>query len=109
MTPKSRWSRIAPVVLSSMTASCAALPLPSADPPRLILPQMATMPCVLDRLPEAPTQADLEVAYIERGARLIECEMARALAVETLTTERALQDRWRRESGPRAWLGPLRW
>ncbi len=56
---------------------------------------------MLERLPEAPTIADLEIAYVERGARLVACEAARASAVETLTAERALQDRWRREADAR--------
>jgi hypothetical protein len=38
------------------------------------------------------------VVYGERGARLVACETARALAVETLLAERALQDRWHREN-----------
>lgn len=97
MTPIYRWTRIALLALPAMTASCAVSHPSSADPPRLMLPQAATTPCVLERLPEAPTEADLEVAYVERGARLVACESARALAVETLTAERALQDRWRRE------------
>lgn len=97
MMLKPRWIRIALPALSGMTASCAASLPPSAEPPRLSLPPAATTPCVLERLPPAPTQADLEVAYIERGAQLVACERARALAVETLAAERALQDRWRRE------------
>lgn len=98
MTPKPRWILIAPLALLGMTASCAASPPPSVAPPRLILPRAATTPCVLDRLPEAPTQADLEIAYLERGVRLVACEGARALAVDTLLAERALQDQWRRET-----------
>ena len=50
---------------------------------------------MLERLPERPTLADLEAAYMARGLRLAQCEAARALAVETLLAERALQDRWR--------------
>lgn len=108
MTPKFRWTRIALLGLQGMTASCAASLPPSAVPPRLILPQAATTPCVLERLSEAPSQADLEVAYVERGANLVACETARSLAVETLMSERNLQDRWRREiaPGPRRWLPP---
>jgi len=98
MTPTPRWTLIAWLALPAMTASCAASLPPSADPPRLTLPEVATRPCVLERLPDAPTIADLEIAYAERGARLVACENARASAVETLTAERALQDRWRRES-----------
>lgn len=56
---------------------------------------MAIMPCRLDQLPERPTLADFESVYMARGQRLAECEAARALAVETLLAERALQDRWR--------------
>ena len=51
-------------------------------------------PCQLAVLPERPTRADLDAAYVERGAQLVGCEAARALAVETLLAERALQDRW---------------
>ncbi|HVK42334.1 MAG TPA: hypothetical protein VM471_07640 [Phenylobacterium sp.] len=45
--------------------------------------------------------SDLEAAYMDRGFRLAECEAARALAVETLLAERALQDRWRSEASSR--------
>ena len=100
---KPRWTRIVLLALPGMIASCAVSLPPSAEPPRLTLPAAATTPCVLERLPEAPTQADLEVAYVERGARLVACESARALAVETLVAERALQDQWQRgiEARPR--------
>lgn len=97
MTPIIRWTRYALLGLPIMTASCAALSPPPVRPPRLTLPPTATTPCILPRLPAAPTEADLEVVYGERGARLVACESARALAVETLLAERALQDRWHRE------------
>lgn len=101
MTPRPRWIRLAPIALSAMIASCAAsLPI-SAPPPRLTLPLAATRPCVLERLPVTPTQADLEVAYVARGSALVTCEAARQTAVETLLAERALQDRWREASAPR--------
>ncbi len=99
MTPKHRWTRIAPLALSGMIASCAVSRPPSVEPPRLTLPAEATTPCLMVRLPETPTLADLEIAYVERGARLLACENARALAVDTLLAERAVQDRWRREAG----------
>lgn len=103
--PRPRWIRLAPIAFSAMIASCAASPQPPAAPPRLTLPQAATRPCVLDRLPESPTQGDLEVAYVSRGAALVACEAARQLAVETLLAERAMQDRWREASAPRRrWL-----
>lgn len=99
LTP--RWTLIGWLALPAMTASCAASRPPSAEPPRLTLAEAARRPCVLERLPAAPTIADLEIAYVERGARLVACEAARASAVETLTAERALQDRWRREAEAR--------
>jgi len=106
MTPLQRWIRIAPLALSSMIASCAASLPPSAPPPRLTLPTATTTPCRLDRLPDAPTEADLEAGYLARGAALVACDAARGLAVDTLIRERALQDRWRAQAtgsarGPR--------
>lgn len=100
MTPNKFWNRFAPLALLAMIASCAASPRPSAQPPRLSLPSAATTPCRLERLPERPTLADFENVYMLRGLRLAECEAARALAVETLLAERALQDRWRVGEGP---------
>ena len=97
MTPRPRWTPLAPLVCASMIAGCAISPPPSAPPPRLTLPEAAATPCRLDRLPEGATQADLEASYASRGAALVLCDAARALAVETLHGERALQDRWRRD------------
>lgn len=100
MTLNNPWIRLAPLALLGMIASCAASRPASAPPPRLNLPSVVTTPCRLDRLPERPTLADFEVSYMARGQRLAECEAARALAVETLLAERALQDRWRAETPP---------
>ncbi len=95
------WIRLAPIAFSATIASCAVSPPPSAAPPRLILPQAAIRPCLLDRLPESATQGDLEVAYVSRGAALVACEAARDLAVGTLLAEREMQDRWRKATAPR--------
>lgn len=95
------WIRLAPIGFCAMIASCAASPPPSAAPPRLILPRAAIRPCILDRLPEAPTLGDLEVGYASRGAALAACETARQLAVDTLLAEREIQDRWREAQAPR--------
>lgn len=95
MTPTNRWIRSGSVVSLIMIAGCATSQPPSASPPRLTLPAEALTSCRLDRLPERPTLADLEVAYMARGAALVTCDAARRLAVETLLAERALQDRWR--------------
>lgn len=78
-----------------MTASCAGSPpISKAAPPRLELDPRAATPCVLPRLPEAPTVADLEAAYVARGAAVVACDGARRLALETLEAERALLNRW---------------
>lgn len=55
---------------------------------------MATRPCALATLPPLPTQADLEVAYMTRGAQIVACNAARRLLLETFEAERTLQDRW---------------
>lgn len=101
MTPRSLWTPVAPLACGLMIASCAVSPPISVPPPRLALPAEATRSCRLDRLPDAPTQADLEAAYAARGAALVACDGARALAVETLLAERALQDRWRTDRAER--------
>lgn len=61
----------------------------------MVLPNEVVQPCQLAVLPDRPTRADLDAAYVKRGAQLVACEAARALAVETLLAERALQDGWR--------------
>lgn len=72
------------------------------SPPRLTLPTAAVTPCRLTRLPAAPTEADLETGYAQRGAALVLCDAARDLAVQTLKAERELQDRWIEQQNPRS-------
>lgn len=100
MTPVFRLIQTAPIACALMIASCAGSPPTSVPPPRLTLPASARSPCRLDRLPEAPTLADLETSYMARGQALAECDAARRLAVDTLQAERALQDRWRETTDP---------
>lgn len=95
MTPRRLSTLIAPLACATMTANCAASHPPPVLPPRLTLPSAAMIPCRLETLPADPTLADLETAYLARGAALLACDGARRLAVETLTAERALQDQWR--------------
>lgn len=76
-----------------MTAACATSPRPVA-PPRLVFPDAATRPCALAVLPDHPTAADLDATYMQRGAQVVSCDAARALAVETLVAERRLVDEW---------------
>jgi len=86
------WRVAAPIVCALMTASCAGSPrISPVAPPRLALPETASRPCALATLPAAPTLADLEAAYMLRGAQVLACDGARRLAVETLLAERAMQ------------------
>lgn len=96
MTPMTPWSLAALSACMLMTAGCASYRPASApiSPPQATLPPEATAPCRLPRLGEAPTQADLETVYIQRGAAIVECDMARRAAVETLEAERRLLRRW---------------
>jgi hypothetical protein len=71
--------------------------LPAA--PRVEMPAEATRPCELYRLPEAPTQADLEIGYATRGAQIVACDAARRLAVQTHVAEHALEDSVRTPKG----------
>lgn len=93
MTPTFPYRLIAPCASALMIASCAASrPISTAAPPRLALAEFATRPCALTILPPEPTTADLEVGYVERGAQLVACDLARRTAVETLLAERRAQD-----------------
>ena len=76
-------SLVALSAFATMTASCASWrpePAPRQPPP---LPEMATRPCPIAMLPGKPTRADLETAYMLRGRQLIECDLARRLAVDS--------------------------
>lgn len=90
-----------------MTAACATSPR-SVAPPRLALPDAATRPCALAVLPDHPTAADLDATYMQRGAQVVSCDAARALAVETLIAERRLVDEWLKlvAGQKRAWFQP---
>ena len=97
MTLPFRCLPIALIACATMTASCAgSRPTSSVAPPRLTLPAMASRPCELHRLPDAPTLGDLEVGYMTRGRQIADCDAARRLAVETLLAERAAGDAARR-------------
>ena len=88
---------LAPIACALMTASCASWP-PSPGAPRLTMPAEARRACELHRLPERPTQADLEIGYATRGAQIVACDAARRLAVETLDAEHGLEEEVRRKS-----------
>jgi len=94
---------IAPLALLVTMTACATPGPQSVEPPRLTLPKAAETTCTLDRLPPAPTEADLETGYARRGASIVLCDAARDLAVQTLIAERELQDRWREQQNPRPW------
>jgi hypothetical protein len=63
------------------------------------MPVEARRPCELHRLPDAATQADLEIGYATRGAQIVACDAARRLAVETLDAEHALEAKARPPRG----------
>jgi hypothetical protein len=56
----------------------------------LTLPETVSRPCRLATLPPEATLADLEAAYARRGADLVACDAARALAVQLIAAERTL-------------------
>ncbi|WP_194943600.1 hypothetical protein [Brevundimonas sp. SPF441] len=56
-------------------------------------------------LPDHPTAADLDATYMQRGAQVVSCDAARALAVETLIAERRLIDEWLRLQQGRRQVG----
>ena len=89
------------VVFASLITGCASQGQPSVSPPRLTLPRLAIETCQLPTLPEMPTEADLEAAYALRGSAVVQCDAARDLAVQTLLSEREIQDRWREQTKPK--------
>ena len=73
-----------------LTVSCAHLPRSwRGAVPQVDMPLEAATPCTLYILPDHPTQADLDLGYVRRGAQLVACDAARDLAVRTF---RAQQD-----------------
>ena len=89
------WTLCGLIAYGLMTANCAGSPpISTVAPPRLALAEAATGPCALATLPEGARLADLEAAYLLRGAQIVACDSARRLAVEALIAERAMQDRW---------------
>ncbi len=89
------------LAFATSTAACATPGPLSVNPPRLTLPRLAIEPCKLPTLPDTPTEADLEAAYALRGSAVVQCDAARDLAVQTLISERELQDRWRQTQAPK--------
>ncbi|MDO9607226.1 MAG: hypothetical protein Q7J26_01775 [Brevundimonas sp.] len=58
------------------------------------MPETAKAPCVLPRLPDLPSQAELEAAYYARGTVIVACDAARQLAVDVHDGEHADEDAW---------------
>lgn len=67
------------------------------------MPAVAMSPCTLYILPDAPTEASLDLGFAARGANLVACDAARRLAVQTWIAEHELQDR--RLTHKRGWFG----
>ena len=75
-----------------------------ASVPMLTLPEAARTPCRLPVLPDSPTQADLDAAYLARGEAVAVCNGRRDLAVQSFDAQtRALtppsRPWWRRVFG----------
>lgn len=104
---------IALTVCVAMTSGCAAsVPTsPDALPPRLTLPAWAQAPCRLTVLQADATQAELDLAYADRGEALVDCDTARAMAVDVRRREHEAQGLWQAERQARRlppwkrWLG----
>lgn len=58
------------------------------------MPAVAKAPCKLTLVPEYPTQADIDAVVIDRGVKLVTCDAARGVAVETHEAQNSLQDEW---------------
>lgn len=80
------------IACALLTCSCATPRPISPAAPRLDMPAEALRPCEVFRLPDAATEADLEVGYVTRGAQLAACDAARRLAVQTHEAEHALEE-----------------
>ena len=65
--------------------------------PELVIPDEVIRPCPIETLGLSGTLADLEQAYMRRGAQLVACDAARAMAVEVLRAERRLRDELARQ------------
>lgn len=95
MTPTHLCRPIALIAFALTMASCAgSARLSPAAPPQLQTPPAAAAACPIYRLPDLPTQADLEVGYATRGAQVLACDAMRDLAVQTHAAEHALEARW---------------
>ena len=88
-----RLTLIALCACATLTAGCASQPPAWPVAPRVETPAEAQRPCAIYLLPTAPTQADLEIGYVTRGAQIVACDAARALAVGTHEAEHGLADR----------------
>ena len=69
---------------SMLIGGCASSTASSKVVRAFPIPDAAARPCRLPTLPPQPTLADLELGYVERGAALLDCDLSRQLAVDTL-------------------------
>ena len=73
------------IAFALLTSACAGSSPASA--PILTLPQAARTPCRLPVLPDSPTQADLDAAYLARGEAVAVCDGRRDLAVQSFDAQ----------------------
>lgn len=71
------------------------------------MPETAKAPCALPRLPDLPTQADLEAAFYARGVVIVACDAARQLAVDVHQGEHEDEDAWLSRLAPAGGLARL--
>lgn len=89
------------LVCASMTTSCAGFvprsvqDAPEADPPQVQAPAEVLLPCLLATLPPAPTNADRDTIFAERGLGILQCDTKRELAVLALQKEHDAMAAWK--------------
>ncbi len=84
------WMKTAVIGCCVMMTACATQRVEPIALPELVLPAEVFQPCQIATLPDQPTAADLEEAYMLRGLQILRCDAARELAVTALHTERRM-------------------
>lgn len=97
-----RLTRIALVGCGMLMTSCAGWTPRLTGAPQIEMPAEARKACSLSRLPENPTEGDLEALAQSRGADIVACDAARRLAVQIHDDEHALEAKADAERAARA-------
>lgn len=102
-----RFPLIASLVCTLLIASCAPLlhsskVAPPPPSPQIEMPAEARQPCEIKLLGKKATQQEQDDAYVIRGAQIMKCDAARALAVSVHDAEHALEAKLQKEREERA-------